>query len=574
MRRFASLGLALMLAVGTLVPAAHAQQSSGKTVVLGFSQEPDTFVAFEAGLYVTQVAANAIYSYLTYYDDVMQPYADMATEVPTLENGGAVMVGDGADQHLETTFKIRQDATWSDGTPVTADDVVWTYKVSLNPEWGAPAGNDLELKYSDVVKVDPHTVVFKMMSENQAHAAGMTDQKGPIVHPFYIFGLDFNTIYPAHRLNSLVDFDPQNSPKVRDLHSSVYSRQPIGSGPYTLESWDPGVQMVLKARSDYYRGKPAIDTIVIRGFEASKETLLAQIQAGDIHTIGTETLDVADVDAINAIPGVKAYVRAGTTVEHIDLNVENPILADKNVRKAMIYGIDRQELVNRVLSGQSAIAHSLIPPISPLFNKDTPQYEYNPDKAKQLLDDAGWTVGSDGIRAKGGQRLSLKYQSTSAAVRLKTMPLVKDQLARVGIEVNIEQMPAQTYFGQTGPLRRGTLEMGEYATVGSLDSGVDVITLYGSKWVPTEANNFAGGNYPRWKNQSADQLINTQANTLNTSSRKASMDALQLLLADELPTIPLYFRPNVSAASNRLANFKPEFASNGYTWNVWEWDLR
>jgi peptide/nickel transport system substrate-binding protein len=574
MRRFASLGLALMLAVGTLVPAAHAQQSSGKTVVLGFSQEPDTFVAFEAGLYVTQVAANAIYSYLTYYDDVMQPYADMATEVPTLENGGAVMVGDGADQHLETTFKIRQDATWSDGTPVTADDVVWTYKVSLNPEWGAPAGNDLELKYSDVVKVDPHTVVFKMMSENQAHAAGMTDQKGPIVHPFYIFGLDFNTIYPAHRLNSLVDFDPQNSPKVRDLHSSVYSRQPIGSGPYTLESWDPGVQMVLKARSDYYRGKPAIDTIVIRGFEASKETLLAQIQAGDIHTIGTETLDVADVDAINAIPGVKAYVRAGTTIEHIDLNVENPILADKDVRKAMIYGIDRQELVNRVLSGQSAVAHSLIPPISPLFNKDTPQYEYNPDKARQLLDDAGWAVGSDGIRAKSGQRLSLKYQSTSAAVRLKTMPLVKDQLARVGIEVNIEQMPAQTYFGQTGPLRRGTLDMGEYATVGSLDSGVDVITLYGSKWVPTEANNFAGGNYPRWKNQSADQLINTQANTLNTSNRKASMDALQLLLADELPTIPLYFRPNVSAASNRLANFKPEFASNGYTWNVWEWDLR
>jgi len=563
-----------MLAVGTLVPAAHAQQTTGKTVVLGFSQEPDTFVAFESGLYVTQVAANAIYSYLTYYDDVMQPYADLATQVPTLENGGAVMVGEGADQHLETTFKIRQDATWSDGTPVTADDVVWTYKVSLNPEWGAPAGNDLELKYSDVVKVDSHTVVFKMMSENQAHAAGMTDQKGPIVHPFYVFGLDFNTIYPAHRLNSLVDFDPQNSPKVRDLHSSIYSRSPIGSGPYTLESWDPGVQMVLKARSDYYRGRPPIDTIVIRGFEASKETLLAQIQAGDIHTIGTETLDVADVDAINAIPGVKAYVRAGTTIEHIDLNVENPILADKNVRKAMIYGIDRQELVNRVLSGQSAIAHSLIPPISPLFNKDTPQYEYNPDKAKQLLDDAGWAVGSDGIRAKSGQRLSLKYQSTSAAVRLKTMPLVKDQLARVGIEVNIEQMPAQTYFGQTGPLRRGTLDMAEYATVGSLDSGVDVITLYGSKWVPTEANNFAGGNYPRWKNQSADQLINTQANTLNTSNRKASMDALQLLLADELPTIPLYFRPNVSAASNRLANFKPEFASNGYTWNVWEWDLR
>src|SRR4051812_26575288 len=128
MRRLATLGLTVALALGSLVPAANAQ-SSGKTLVLGFTQEPDTFIAYEGGLYVSQVAANLIYSYLTYYDDVMQPYADMATEVPTLDNGGAVMVGTGADQHLETTFKIRQDAKFSDGTPVTADDVIWSYRV-------------------------------------------------------------------------------------------------------------------------------------------------------------------------------------------------------------------------------------------------------------------------------------------------------------------------------------------------------------------------------------------------------------------------------------------------------------
>jgi peptide/nickel transport system substrate-binding protein len=573
MRRLATLGLTAVLALGSLVPAAHAQ-SNGKTLVLGFSQEPDTFIAFEGGLYVTQVAANLVYSYLTYYDDVMQPYADMATEVPTLDNGGAVMVGEGADQHLETTFKIRQDARWSDGTPVTADDVVWTYKISLNPAWGAPVGNDLEQKYSDVVKIDPHTVVFKMLSENQAHAKGLSDQVGPVVHPYYIFGLDFNTIYPSKRLDALVDGDPMNSPKARDLNSSVYSRQPVGSGPYTMESWDPGVQMTFKARSDFYRGKPAIDTIVIRGFEASKETLLAQIQAGDIQTIGTETLDVADVDAINAIPGVSAHVRAGTTIEHLDFNTEHPILADKNVRKAIAYATDRQELVDRVLASHSSIAHSIIPPISSLFNADTPKYEFSPDKAKALLDAAGWTPGSDGIRTKGGQRLSLKYQSTGAAIRLKTMPLIKDQLSRVGIELNIEQVPAQTYFGATGPLRRGTLEVAEYADVGSLDSGIDSVTKWGSKFIPIEANNFGGQNYPRWKNATADTLVNTEANTLNPGNRKAAMDALQLLLADELPTLPLYFRPNVSAASNRISNFRPEYASNGYTWNAWQWDLR
>src|SRR5205085_2392588 len=274
-------------------------------------------------------------------------------------------------------------------------------------------------------------------------------------------------IYPVKRMGALVDYDPQNSPKVGNLQSSVYGREPVGAGPYTLASWDPGVQMVFKARSDYYRGKPAIDTVIIRGFNTEKETLLSQLQAGDIQTIGSETLDVSDVDAINAIPGVKAYVRAGTTVEHMDFNLDNPILADKNVRKAIAYAIDRQDLVNRVLSGQSAPADSWIPPISPLFNPDTPKYAFNPDQARQILDADSWTVGSDGIRTKGGQRLSLKYQSTTAAFRLKTMPLVKDQLAAVGIEANIDQVPAQTYFGKNGPLVQGTFEMGEYASVGT-----------------------------------------------------------------------------------------------------------
>jgi peptide/nickel transport system substrate-binding protein len=573
-RRFATLGVALALSVSTLVPAAHAQQS-GKTLVMGFSQEPDTFVAFEGGLYVTATAANLVYSVLVAYDDLMQPFPDLATDVPTLDNGEAVMVGDGADQHLETTFHLKQNATFSDGTPVTADDVVFSWKLSLNPVWGAAAGNDVESKYTDVVKKDEHTVVFKMQSENEAKAAGNADQKGPVVHPFYLFGLPDVVIYPSRRMNSLVDFDPQNSPKVKDLQSSIYSRQPVGSGPYTLDAWDPGVQMTFHARKDFaIHAKPQIDNIVIRGFEASKETLLAQLQAGDLQTIGSETLDVSDVDAINAIPGVKGYVRAGTTVEHIDFNLDNPILADKSVRKAIAYAIDRNDLVNRVLAGQSSASDSVIPPISPLFNPDTTKYAFSPDQAKSVLEADGWTVGSDGIRVKNGQRLSFKYQSTTAGIRKKTMPLVKDQLAAVGIEVNIDQVPAQTYFGSTGPLRRATFDLGEYASVGSLDSGVDVITEYGSKFIPTDANNFGGQNYPRWKNASADTLINQQANTLVPGTRKAAMDALQLVMAEELPTMPLYFRPNVTAASNKLTNWRPEYASNGYTWNVWDWDLR
>jgi peptide/nickel transport system substrate-binding protein len=577
-RRFASFGIALILAAGTLAPVASAQQS-GKTLVMGFSQEPDTFIAGEGNEYVTAVAENLVYGQtgLVGIDDQMRPYADLVTDVPTLDNGGAVMVGDGADQHLETTFHLRQDIKFSDGTPLSADDVIFSWKLALNPLWSASAGNDLESKYSDVVARDPHTVVFKMMSQNQARAAGLTSQVGPIVHPFYLFGLADVVVYPSKRLGPLVDFDPQNSPKLKDMLSSIYTRQPVGVGPYTLDSWDPGVQMTFRARSDYFRGKPAIDTIIVRGFEASKETLLSQLQAGDIQTIGSETLDVSDVDAINAIQGVKAYIRAGTTIEHIDLNTQDPILQDKQIRKAMLYAIDRQDLVNRALAanGQPLVANSMVPPISPLFNPDTPAYAFNPDQARQILDADGWTVGSDGIRVNSsGQKLSLKYQSTSSALRNKVMPLVKDDLKAVGIDVQIDQPPAQAFFGINGPLRSGSLQMAEYADVGSNDAGNDAVQKYASKNIPSAANSFAGSDYTRWNNPTGDTLINTQINSLVPQVRTTSMSSLQLLMADELPTLPLFFRPNVTAASNRLINFKPEYASQGYNWNVWEWDLR
>jgi peptide/nickel transport system substrate-binding protein len=578
-RRYAPLGIALILAAGTLAPVASAQQASGKTLVMGFSQEPDTFIAGEGNEYVTQVASNLVYEQqgLVGIDDQMRPYPMFVTEVPTLDNGGAVMVGDGADQHLETTFHLRQDAKFSDGTPLSSDDVIFSWKMSLNPLWSASAGNDAESKYTEVVAKDPHTVVFKMMSQNQARAAGLAGQVGPVVSPLYYEGLPDVQIYPSKRLGPLVDFDPQNSPKMKDLLTSVYTRQPIGLGPYTLDAWDPGVQMTFKARSDYFRGKPPIDTIIIRGFEASKETLLSQLQAGDIQTIGSETLDVSDVDAVNAISGVKSYIRAGTTIEHIDVNTQDPILQDKQIRKAMLFAINRQDLVNRALAaqGQQLVANSLVPPISQLFNPDTPNYNYNPDQAKAILDAAGWTVGSDGIRVNSsGQRLSFKYQSTGSALRKKVMPLVKDNLAAVGIDVQIDQLPAQAYFGINGPLRSGSLQMAEYADVGSNDAGQDAVQKYASKNIPTSANSFAGSNYSRWNNSTADTLLNAQINSLVPSVRGGAMSSLQLLMSDELPTLPLFFRPNVTAASTHLVNFKPEYASNGYNWNVWEWDLR
>jgi len=135
-------------------------------------------------------------------------------------------------------------------------------------------------------------------------------------------------------------------------------------------------------------------------------------------------------------------------------------------------------------------------------------------------------------------------------------------------------MPGHAFFGRYGPLVQGTFDLGEYADIGSQDSGVDVVTEFGNKYIPNQANNFSGSNYSRYRNATADQLISAEIGTLVPGVRQSSMATLQLLLADDLPTLPLFLRPNVTAASNRIINWKPEYGSNGYTWNVWEWDLR
>jgi len=305
------------------------------------------------------------------------------------------------------------------------------------------------------------------------------------------------------------------------------------------------------------------------------ETASLNSRKRDVQTLGSDSLDVSDVDTINAIPGVTAHVRAGTTVEHIDFNLQNPMLADKQVRHPIAYAIDRQDLVNRVLAGQSSVADSLVPPISEFFNPNSPKYAFNPVRARAILDGAGWTPGPDGIRVNAhGQRLSFKYQSTPVEIRNKTMPLVKDQVASVGIEVNIDQISGQAFFGRYGPLVQGAFDLGEYADIGTQDPGVDVMAKFASQSIPNQTNNFTGQNFTRYSNATADQLISAEIGTLVPGVRQSSMHALQLLLADDLPTLPLFFRPSVTAASNRLVNWKPEYASNGYTWNVWEWDLR
>ena len=325
----------------------------------------------------------------------MHPEAELATHVPTLENGEAVMVGDGADQHLETTFHLRQNATFSDGTPVTADDVVFSWKLSLNPGWPDRLATIWSRNTHDVVAVDPHTVVFKM--------------KPSVIHPLYLYGLPgtSGSIRPSASARS------STSTRRTRQKSPTCSRACTVASPSASDP-TPSTAGILAFR---WSCTPAPTTTAAsrpstRSSSAAsgrrRGRLLAQLQAGEIQTLGSDTLDASDVDTVNAIPGVTAYVRAGTSVEHIDFNLQNPMLADKQVRLCDRV-CDRPPGPGQPRAGRPiSAADSFIPPISQFFDDNTPRYPFNPNQARSILEADGWTPGADGIRVNAqGQRFEL-----------------------------------------------------------------------------------------------------------------------------------------------------------------------
>ena len=565
----------------TPVATATPTPSRPKVVRIGMSREPDTIGGYPGGTYASALVQNLLFNVLVGVDDRMQPYADLAESIPTLDNGGARWVGEGANRQLQTTFKLRKGVTWSDGKPLTSRDVRFTWELMMNPSSGA--NTDLEVKYEKVETPDATTVVFTMMSESSARKAYARDrdtyadfgsQVGPVIDPLYVFGISGSWIYPEHVVGPLVDDQPRTSPKVADLfRSGKLAREPVGTGPYTLREWIPGSSLTFDARSDYFKGAPRIQTIVFT-FAPSAQALVDQLRAGQLDVVTQDALDVSAAPALDGLPNVRAYYVRGAAWEHLDLNLDDPILKDGKVRKALYHGIDRDELVGAALYNKSAPIKSVVMDWSWAYNPDVPDYAYDPDRAIQLLEAAGWREGPDGIRVKGNVRLALKYVSTDWSVRTKVSALLKAQLRKIGVDLSIEHVPSKSLLQpQTGRLALRAFQLGEYAWVSSYDPGADARYFFGSASIPSKENRYRGGNYPGYRSATADRLLAEGLATLDRQERTRIYRELQEVIMSDLPTLPLFYLPNVCAASDRLVNFRPGIAAIGETWNAHEWDF-
>ena len=549
------------------------------TLTIGMSQEPATLFSPDAGTIVAGYVLATIEHGLVGIDDHAQLYPDLAAFVPSIANGAAQLIGaDGSpDQYLQIKWKLRHGLKWADGVEVTAKDAVYGWQGIFENANVSVGDRSTADKFSSFTAVDDYTIVARMLSENQAHAlyardnqryAGYATQHGPVVDP--LFAAD-SFVYPEHAYGKL---------DAAKLENSDYGRAPLGTGPYKVREWIAGQAIILDRNGNYNLSpnRPAFKTIV---FKITPDTnqVLAQLETGQVDVATTDALGIGQIPQLDELAKagrVKPYYLPSTLWEHIDFNLDNPLFQDKRVRQAFAYAINRQGIVDKVLYGKTVVAHTWITPnITQYFTSDVRKYEYAPAQARQLLAEAGYTAGSDGILSGPGGRMSFRYTTNAgSAYRSVVSQLVAADLKAVGIDARLEFIPTNVFVGPDGPLAHRTFEFAEYAWSDGADPGC---ALYQSSSIPTAANGYSGFNNPGWRDPANDALLNDICNNknvaLDTSKRAIAYKAEQQLFAEQLPTLPLHVRLDITAVPVGLHNYRPTGSSVPFTWNIEQWRL-
>ena len=532
----------------------------GKSVTGAWDQEPDSIVPYFSQMSFAVWVTQFTLAGLGEWDDQNNFVPELAAEVPTAENGGV------SEDGLTITWKLKDCLYWSDGTPITSDDVKFTCEAVMDP------GNAVATRtgYDKIASIDTPDPLTAVITFSELYPPWQTlFTQGPN---------NSGAILPKHMLEGETA-----------LESNDFIHQPtVGSGPFVITEWVPGDFMTLLPNPNFHAGRATLDRIQIR-FVPDSATALAALQTGDIDWYPNfSEADIATVSALE--PDIHLIVTPGANFEHYFFNlgrtegVDGRGAADNegfcpfkdiNVRKAITLGINRQAFVDALLEGKTTVPVSQWPN-STWTNTDLVVDQYDPEAAAALLDEAGYTVGSDGIRVgdcNGEQtRLSFNFETTTAPIRIDIATAVQADLAAIGVEFTPIHTPAGTFFGQYvdgGPLTTGNYDMGGYTTGFYPDPYTD---NYNCENVPS-AEKPDGTNWYH----NCDPFLSDLMEEVNASAdpavRKATLDEAQKYIFDNYYVIMMYARANVQAHVDRMVLGPFGYYSN-MNWNAEVWDVK
>lgn len=525
-------------------------------VILVIPEEPVTLNQYLAAAPIVRQVADATTGPLATVDADGHYVPVLAAELPTLENGGV------SADFKTVTWKLRPGLRWSDGAPLTSDDIKFTWEAVSHPDSGAVP----EIRFDQIEGIetpDPLTAVVRYREMNQ----GYLQQ--------FMAGL-----LPRHATGA-----PQ------EMLTWAWNLQPVSAGPYVLLSRTPGESLVM-ARNPYYYlpGLPYIDRLVFQIVpDPGAQLALMASGAAEIQLLPEETKAVYDelmagVAALQEVPGQWNMALRFNLSRPDDDDPgslpPHPILGDQRVREALAHAINYGAIVFQINTDTTPVTTPLA---YGWYQCDQPRLQrYSQARARYLLEQAGWVEGTGGIRvaqsalyAPDGTRLSLRLQGYSDFQPLMDLEnALVEQFAAVGVELLIENDPMEVVFGSYADgarRKRGNFDVLLYDTSLPIEPQHAISTTFHSASIPSPLN-LGGGNYGRWINPAADAAIELAGGTADMVTRQAAYCDLARLIAEDVPQIHLYLFPEGYGVSNRLRGYRVN-RWGSLTWDVQNWKL-
>ena len=477
---------------------------------------------------------------ITAFDEKGENVCILCETVPTVENGLVKIVDrPNGQKGMDVTLKLKAGLKWGDGVPVTAKDIAFTWKIGTDPAIGFSNYNPW----------------------NRATGVDVVDDRTAVMHlPSVMTGFNsWDQIIPEHLEGPVY---AENKTGEAYLKQTGYNRAPttpgLWNGPFLFSSYQPGTRVVME-KNPHFQPAPKLDRIIL-AYRDNSSALMQNFIAGAIDAVPVSPGGISFAQFLELKKSYpdrfQYFVEPGDNLERIAMQLENPILADVRVRRALLHAIDRKTISDRLFDGLQPVADGPLPKGTPYYNAAMAVYPYDVARAKALLAEAGWKPGADGICVNGaGERLSLEFVTTAGnQTRQQITQVLQNQFKLACIEIQPKLVALQEYNGVM--LRRRAFKG---LLMGSIDfppSASPRIVL-GSDRIPAEANAWAGNNFSGYKNTAMDALMERVETAVSEVDAKAVWGEIQKIYAEDLPLLPLYFYARAYVAQKNVFDFVP-----------------
>ncbi len=465
------------------------------------------------------------------------PIPMLADRVPTQANGGISRDG------LTITYTLRRDARWSDGVPVGADDVAWSWRAIMNPRNNIISRHGYDIIRS-VSTPNAHTVVVRLRQ-----------RFAPFVNTFFAESDQPYSIAPAHALRAYADINriPFNdAPTVSD-------------GPFRFVSWSHGDRIVFVRNAGFFKGVPQLSRVVVQ-FVPDENTAVNLLRTHSIDYVYQPSIET--YSALSALPDARIVWSDMNGYEAVEFNLAHRQTADPQVRRAIARAIDKASFVQRLTHGQEKVATEDIPDWMWAFDPSVRSYPFDIAAARHELTADGYTFGSDGIARKAGTPLQLLLVTdTSDVTHREESVLVQSALRAIGIDVTIKTYPQATLFEAAAS--GGIVQGGKFdITLAPWYAGID----------PDDSSQFLCANVPpngyntsRYCNPEMEAAQAGALTHYDQALRAVAYGRVQRLLARDVPYVFLWWKRQMEPISVDFKGFAPNASTE--SWNAWEWSI-